>query len=238
MVKKSQTLPPKSPAKWTQADGEFLHGTVPPRPLPAVEDRGPGRPRNMDTERRILELALQMLASGGYGRMSLDAVAAEARVSKPTIYRRWVSKADLATAAVGSLQLAEPPAHTGTTVGDLIMTLENFNRSLLRPNGMSLIGTVLAEEDHTPELLNLFRERLVVPRRAMLRAILERARDRKELRQDVNLDYVASALVGAFYARYLAASKIPQNFPSEIVQIIWDGISTTKPKRKSRRTPK
>ncbi len=189
----------------------------------------------MDTERRILESALRMLAADGYGRMSLDSVAAEACVSKPTIYRRWASKADLATAAVRSLQLAEPPVHTGSAVGDLIATLENFSRSLLRPNGMSLIGTVLAEEEHTPELLDLFRERLVAPRRAMLRAILERAKDGKELRQDVNLDCVVSALVGAFYARYLAMSKIPQSFPEELVQIIWDGISNHKPKKKPTR---
>jgi len=97
--------------------------------------------------------------------MSLDAVAAESGSSKPTIYRRWRSKADLATAALNTIQFAEPHVDTGSTVGDLTRTLENFFRSLLRPNGMSLIGTVLAEEAHTPELLALFRVRLVATRR-------------------------------------------------------------------------
>ena len=117
----------------------------------AAEQRTRGRPRDLETERRILEVALRMLREDGYTRMSVDAVALEAGVSKPTIYRRWASKADLATAAVRTLQLAEAAVDTGRSKWDLVQTLENFRRSLLRPNGMSLIGTVLAEEAHTPD---------------------------------------------------------------------------------------
>ena len=191
--------------------------------------RAPGRPRDAETEARILQAALRLLAEQGYSRMSLDAVAAESGSSKPTIYRRWNSKAALATAALNTLQLAEPPADTGSTVGDLTRTLENFSRSLLRPNGMSLIGTVLAEEAHTPELLALFRARLVATRRNMLQSILLRAQKRKELRRAVNLDCVVNMLIGAFYARYLATSTVPPNFARELVAIIWPGIAA-KPK--------
>ena len=186
----------------------------------------PGRPRSAETERRILDVALRMLAEEAYSRMSLDAFAAEAGASKPTIYRRWASKADLATAALRTLQLAEPFVDTGSNSGDLSATQENFCRSLLRPNGMSLIGTVLAEEAHTPELLRLFRERLVAPRRAMLRAILKRARQHNELRPDADIDTAVSALVGAIYARYLAASKIPPGFAKAVVETIWTGITS------------
>lgn len=189
-----------------------------------VEEKSAGRPRDPETERRILEVTLRHLAEEGYSRMSLDNIALAAGVSKPTIYRRWPGKADLATAALRTLQLAEPPVDTGTTTGDLIATLENFSRSLLRPNGLSLIGTVLAEEAHTPELLALFRERLVVPRRQMLRAILDRAKRRGELRRGVNLDTAVTLLVGAFYARYLATSDVPAGFPRELVSLLWPGL--------------
>jgi AcrR family transcriptional regulator len=187
--------------------------------------RPPGRPRDADAESRILSTTLRMLAGEGYSRMSLDNVAVEAGVSKPTIYRRWPGKADLATAALRTIQIAEPPVDTGSTVGDLTGTLENFCGSLLRPNGLSLIGTVLAEEQHTPELLQLFRQRIVAPRRDMLRVILERARKRRELKPGVDLDCVLNMLVGAFYARYLAEGKIPGEFPRELVKIVWDGIA-------------
>lgn len=198
----------------------------PRKPAPSTDSgRSRGRPRDAETEARILQAALRQLAEDGYSRMSLDAVAIEAGVSKPTMYRRWPSKADMATAALRTVQLSEPPVDTGSTVGDLAGTLKNFSRSLLRPNGMALIGTVLAEESHTPELLHLFRERIVSQRRAMLRSILERAEARGELRPGVDLDCVVNLLVGAFYARYLATSRIPPNFPGELVEIVWKGIA-------------
>jgi AcrR family transcriptional regulator len=189
-----------------------------------MDERLPGRPRDPETERRILDVALAELARDGYSRMTLDSVAAAAGVSKPTIYRRWSSKADLATAAIETLRLLEPKVDAGSTVGDLTGTIENFIRSLMRPNGMSLIGTVLAEEGHTPELLRLFRERLVVPRRQTLRTILEQAKKRGELRPDVSLDAAVAMLVGAVYARYLASSQVPPRFAREVVEIVWAGV--------------
>jgi AcrR family transcriptional regulator len=193
------------------------------------EQKGPGRPRDMETERRILEVALQQLVQDGYSRMSLDAIAITAGVSKPTIYRRWTGKADLATAALRTLQLSEPPVDTGSTVGDLTAHLQNFARNLLRPHGMALVGTVLAEETHTPELLRLFRERIVQPRRQTLQKILDRAKARKELRPGVNTEAAVTALVGAFYARYLAISEVPKGFPKDVVDVIWNGIKAAKP---------
>lgn len=193
--------------------------------MQAKPTRPPGRPRNSETEARILQIALRHLAENGYSRMSLDGIALEAGVSKPTMYRRWSSKADLATAALRTMQLAEPAVATGSTLGDLTGTLKNFSRSLLRPNGMSLIGTVLAEEAHTPELLKLFRERIVGPRRTMFRVILERAQAAKELRAGVDIDVAVNLLVGAFYARYLAGSKIPAGFADEVARTVWEGIA-------------
>lgn len=189
------------------------------------ETRAPGRPRSPQAESRILQAALRQLSEDGYSRMSLDAVAAEAGVSKPTMYRRWASKADMATAALRTIQLSEPRVDTGSTKDDLAGVLRNFSKSLLRPNGMSLIGTVLAEEAHTPELLRLFRERIVAPRRAMLREILDRAVKRGELRAGVDVDCAVNMLVGAFYARYLASSKIPPAFADELADMVWKGIS-------------
>jgi AcrR family transcriptional regulator len=192
-------------------------------------EKSAGRPRDPETERRILDVTLRHLAEEGYTRMSLDDIAIAAGVSKPTIYRRWPGKADLATAALRTIQLAEPAVHTGTSAGDLTATLENFSRSLLRPNGMSLIGTVLAEEGHTPELLALFRERIVAPRRQRIKAILRRAKKQGELRPGVNLDTAVNMLVGAFYARYLANAAVPRTFPRELVNILWQGIARPAP---------
>ena len=67
-----------------------------------------------------------------------------------------------------------------------------------------MIGTCLAEEAHTPELLQLLRERTVLPRRELLREVLAAAAGRGELREGVDPEVVVSALLGTFYADYLA----------------------------------
>ncbi len=192
--------------------------------------RSRGRPRDPAVEQLLLEVTLQHLAREGYSRMSVDAIAEQAGVSKPTIYRRWKSKADIATAALRLLQIAEPDVDTGSTVGDLTGILINFRRSLLRPNGLSLIGTVLAEEHHTPELLELFRQRIVAPRRQMIRTVLERARIKRELRPRADIETAVNMLIGAFYAHYLASPRIAVDYPAQLVATVWAGISRHPPR--------
>ena len=192
-----------------------------------------GRPRDPEVEQRILAVTLRQLAEGGYSRMSVDGVAEEAGVSKPTIYRRWAHKADLVTPALRTIQIAEPPVATGSTVDELTGILKNFRRSLLRPNGMSLVGTVLAEEHHTPELLALFRERIVEPRRLSLRTALQRARRRNELRKGADVEVAVASLVGSVYGRYLAGPDVPANWPRRVVAIVWRGIARSARERET-----
>jgi AcrR family transcriptional regulator len=183
-----------------------------------------GRPRDPLVEERILEVTLRQLRELGYARMSVEQVAATSGIGKPAIYRRWKGKADLATAALRRLQISEPEVRARSTVEELQGVLENFRKSLLRPYGMALVGTVLAEEAHTPELLRLFRERLVAPRRNTLRAILKAAGTRGELRDGVAVDAAVAMLVGAVYAQYLAESKVSPAFIRAVVETVWSGI--------------
>src|ERR1700709_25162 len=48
-----------------------------------------GRPRDPQRREAILQAALALVAEIGYDRMTVEALAAGAGVSKPTIYRRW-----------------------------------------------------------------------------------------------------------------------------------------------------
>jgi AcrR family transcriptional regulator len=186
--------------------------------------RAPGRPRSEQVDDAILAAARAELAARGYARMTVDAVAARAGVSKPTIYLRHPTKAELATAAIASMRVQPRPAPTDDLRADLIAHLRLLRAGLERPNGMTMLGTVLAEENDTPELLALFRERLVAPRRRELRAVLEAARDRGELRPGANLDIAVSALVGAFFPRYLAGEPIGGRFVSALVDSVLDGV--------------
>lgn len=187
--------------------------------------RAPGRPREPETDARILDAAFRLMAQGGYVRMSMDAVAAEAGVTKPTIYRRWPSKIELAMAALRAYCDASRPLVVENTRADLIAELDHFRRALSRPYGMSLYGTVLAEEHETPELLAAFRESLVVPRRRALRAILDAAQARDELRPDVDGALAVNMLVGAFYAQYAAGNPFAADWSATLVDTLLRGLA-------------
>ena len=155
----------------------------------------------------------------------MDAVAAEAGVSKPTGYRRWASKADLATAALAELQTQDPTPSSGSAPADLRAVLRSLQRTLFRTNGMAIIGTLLVEERHTPELMTLFRERVVHPRRATLRQVLADAEARGDLRAEADIDAAVSMLIGSFYAHYLTGNKMPRTWARRIVDTVWKGIA-------------
>lgn len=189
------------------------------------ETRSRGRPRGVGTDERILEAAWKLMSQVGYARMSMDQVAAEAGITKPTIYLRYGSKEELATAAVAAArERSQVAPDTGDTRADLITQLRHFLEGARRPYGMSLIGTVLAEEFETPQLLLHFREDVVGPRRALFRLILQRALDRGELRDGVDPDLAINLLVGAFYAQYLEGRPFEGSWAECVVDSVLRGI--------------
>lgn len=198
---------------------------VPTQPVPPTAERGPGRPREPELDQRILDAALRLMAQSGYVRMSMDAVAAEAGVTKPTIYRRYAGKMELALAAIVAYCDQEPPIYSGETRADLIVQMNHLRRALDRPYGMAMIGTVLAEEHETPELLASFRTYLVQPRREAVQAILEQARARGELRSDASLEVAANMLIGPYYAQYLAGVPFAADWSEQIVDAVLAGIT-------------
>lgn len=62
--------------------------------------RGRGRPRKEGADEEILDVARAMLSEGGYGALTVDAVADRAGVAKTTVYRRWPSKGALIAALI------------------------------------------------------------------------------------------------------------------------------------------
>jgi AcrR family transcriptional regulator len=178
------------------------------------------RNRDPDIDERVLAAARTVMARDGYARMSFDGVAGEAGVTRPTVYLRHPTKAQLATAALAAYRERGKPRDSGDTRADLLARLRHFRRGVERPNGMAMLGTVLAEEPHTPELLALWRERLVKPRRDELRSILQRAMKRGEVRPDADVEAAVAMLVGSYFARYVERGRAPRGWPEAEVDMV------------------
>jgi TetR/AcrR family transcriptional regulator, mexJK operon transcriptional repressor len=63
---------------------------------------GPGRPKDLAKRKAILEAAKTLFLSNGYDGSSMDAIAAEAGVSKLTVYSHFTDKEKLFAEAVKS----------------------------------------------------------------------------------------------------------------------------------------
>ncbi|HEX2033516.1 MAG TPA: TetR/AcrR family transcriptional regulator, partial [Chloroflexota bacterium] len=74
--------------------------------------------------RAIYEAALAECLELGYGRMTMEGVAARARTGKAALYRRWGSKQELLLESMETLlfESLEAP-HTGSLRGDLLAIL-------------------------------------------------------------------------------------------------------------------
>ncbi len=189
--------------------------------------RRAGRPRSAAVDTAILDAALHLLSTEGYARMSMDGVAARAGASKATIYLRYESKADLATAALAHLRESGREAPTGDLRADLIAQLRGIRRNAERVSVMPLIGTCLMEEQHTPELLRLFRERTLRPRRALLREMLGEAARAGAIAPDGDIDAAVDLMMGAYQSHYISGEPFPARWEERTVDALLRGLGAT-----------
>jgi AcrR family transcriptional regulator len=176
-----------------------------------------GRPRDPALDAAILSAAGQLLGQRGYSGMSLEAVAAGAGTTVPSLRRRYRDKADLAAAVIGSLRVDVLPADAPTPRAHVLAILQNFQRNLRAIPAMAILGSLLAEEERHPELLGLFKTHIVEPRRILLREALAAG----ELSGWADLDVLTSMLIGSFYGRYVTLAGIPDDWPARILNAIW-----------------
>jgi AcrR family transcriptional regulator len=193
----------------------------------ALEPRPPGRPRDERATQAILEAAIKQLEEVGFGRLSVDSVAAEAGVSKATLYRRFKDKADLVTAAVA--HRATPPGELPSTDprADVVRYLaafeERFGEDCLEVVG-GLVG--LREEPHA---MALHRARTIEPRVGYLRSLLEQARREGSLAPDTDIELVLELLVGGVLARRVMGVACDPRWAERAVSAVWPA-STRRPR--------
>jgi AcrR family transcriptional regulator len=164
-------------------------------PAPTLE---PARTRPRvegEREREILEAALGSLVEFGYDRLTFDAVAASAKASKATLYRRWPGKVDL---VIDALQLmlgveADRYPDTGTLRGDLIAQA-CAKGGLADDRMIGVFASLLNALHRDPELHDAITNRLIGPKMAISRRVFEAAQRRGEIGPDADLQLLGSLL--------------------------------------------
>ncbi|MEZ0365956.1 TetR/AcrR family transcriptional regulator [Mycobacterium sp. pUA109] len=142
------------------------HADVVPHPVRS-------RRRGKELECALYDATLAELTAVGYGRLTMEGIAAQARTGKAALYRRWSSKHDLVQAA---LQYALPPPpepRADRSARDNLLTMLVSHRDLLAGKtafpGLAIVGELI----HEPELRAIFADAVVAPRLAIIESILQ-----------------------------------------------------------------
>lgn len=161
-----------------------------------------------DREQEILDATLTVLADAGYDRLTMDAVATEAKASKATLYRRWTSKPELVVDAVCSHKQTPELPDTGNLRDDLIAAYCGLG-GIGDPRALAVLAAVVTAMARDEEFAQVYRRDFIGPKQTAMRAVFERAAARGELRDDVDLDLVSPALPGIVLHRIFLLGDEP-----------------------------
>ena len=188
--------------------------------------RGRGRRPADEVRREVLDAAAELLFAEGMGSFTIDKVANRSGASKMTIYKWWPSKGALALdgyfAKVES-ELAFPD--TDDIEADLRTQLHAFVYVVRDSPAGRVIAELIGQAQSDPELKAAYLQSYSSPRRALAVEALERAKDRGQVRSDLDPETVVDQLWGACYHRLLLPDQpITVEFVDTLVDNLFRGI--------------
>jgi AcrR family transcriptional regulator len=170
----------------------------------------------------MLQAALELLGEVGYEVMSMDAIAARAGVGKTTIYRRYAGKAELVADAIESIREEVLIPNTGSLWGDLDALIENAAQISLNPLGRQAVAMIMSSAASNAEFAQIYWMKYLQPRRQAFAIVIDRAKAREEVQNDLDPGLVFDALSGMMlYALiFLPAKETWQAYVRRALQLM------------------
>jgi TetR/AcrR family transcriptional repressor of mexJK operon len=204
--------------------------------LPTVsEELGPRARAKRD---QILDGARRVFLRDGFAATSTDAIAAEARVSKRTLYAYYPSKEDLFVDVLRKLTLENPqiralesmegmsPKNRKELRRDLLELAQKMVTTMMQPDYLALLRTTIAETHRFPQLGDLFRANLPEQAIGSFAGFIERAREGGIVRKDVNGETGARMFIGPLLTYAILGGLLAEGPPrppaSEVIEEIVD----------------
>lgn len=170
-----------------------------------------GRPPSTAARETVLRAARDILLGEGFGRLSIEAVAARSGVSKPTIYRNWANASELAMAAL----MADPEVQTdkvrGALEGGLRAQLRALVTAFATTRGRQIAMT-LAASDPESEMTKAFRNRVILSSRETGRRLIGEAVAGGEIEAPAEIETVLDMIYAPVFYRLLVG-HLPLDMP-------------------------
>jgi AcrR family transcriptional regulator len=179
-----------------------------------------GRPRDPRTRAAILAAARALLERGGLTAVTIEAIAAKAGVSRPTIYRYWPNAPAVAMAAF--LEAASAPAAktSRSPLAALRAQLHAVADAFAAPAGRSVAAMVAAAQSET-ELAKAFRNEFITSNRDAARLLLERCIAERLVVPPAEIDLALDLIFGAlFYRLLMGHAPITRGFVDQLLDAV------------------
>jgi AcrR family transcriptional regulator len=189
--------------------------------------RAPGRPREAATEDAIVDAALSLLDEQCYSEITIEKIASRAGVGKPTIYRRWRTKADIVlhAYAVRAANRTPPYVPSEDVFHDLQTSLERLFAVNSHPVNNRAIRCFIAESQYDEDFRKKFYDSFLSKRREAIAAILRHGQAMGQIRPDLDLNVTCDLIYGAFSARLIhSAFPMDAAFAASLVDQLRGGL--------------
>ncbi|MFD5224157.1 TetR/AcrR family transcriptional regulator [Microbacterium sp. NPDC058342] len=185
------------------------------------------RPRSEKARQSVLASMRRALTAEGYAAVTIEGLAAEAGVSKQTIYRWWPSKAAILGEALleGELPGADVEvAFTDDLAADLRAWFSLLSDQQGNAANVELARALIAVTATDAELGTGLNERLAAPIRDWVTRRLALAVEAGEVRSDIDAEVVADQLVAIASYAALLGRPLGKKRVEETVRVMMRGI--------------
>ena len=166
----------------------------------------------------ILRAAVEELADVGYGRVTIESIAARAGVGKSTIYRHWPDKLALIADAFETFHEQMVPDLGDLPVRDAVALLVGHVAEVVVDSTFSRCIPALIEGAERDRRVREFHHRYSAERRQALVDLITRGIREGQIMQRVDPELATSMLLGAIFYRRLMTSK-PFN-PADATRLV------------------
>jgi AcrR family transcriptional regulator len=187
--------------------------------------------RSEHARQAVLEAADGLLVEKGFAGVTIEGIAASAGVAKQTIYRWWNTKTDVLLDAFlqDAAEALTPPDH-GDLARDLRTHLHQVAQFLTQSDAGAVFRALLGQAQHDPAFAAVFRARYLNEQRRRDHLPLERAAQRGQLPDDLDMAAEVDQLVGPIYHRVLVTGEpVDQAFTDRLVDSFLRRLSSTPP---------
>ncbi|GHG35058.1 TetR/AcrR family transcriptional regulator [Streptomyces zaomyceticus] len=186
-----------------------------------------GRPRSEGVERAVFDAVVGLLDEGvPLAELSVERIARTAGVGKATLYRRWTGKEEL---LVDLLRSVEPPDPVlpGTSVrGDLVVLMESLRERGVAKRTSSLLHNVFGQMQLYPRLWEIYHVTVIEPRRRLTLDTVRRGMEQREIRDDLDVEFVADLLTGPLLLRTVIrpGASLEPGLAERVVDTVMEGL--------------